>query len=189
MRDVHVLAVHEIESLYVLPEVFAAIADHQGVAQVDATAKYAEAYEDWKRQAQGAEAARVTYQRFKCRLTLSLSSTANLDLPAESMVDARSAVLEQARLSFAEMNPERVWDAEAEIVNAALLSKDPLDFLRIFPGKALVAVAAKKLGLSRERYCELVKEALGAEEGSALWSLGQSLAMSLTRFLPARVAA
>jgi hypothetical protein len=84
-------------------------------------------------------------------------------------------------------HPDQIWDEEVEIVDTAVNSDDSIAFLRVLPGKPLLGPAAGSLGISKERYCEIIKAGLTSGDlGFA--TLRASLNAALTPYLPARQA-
>jgi hypothetical protein len=83
--------------------------------------------------------------------------------------------------------PATIWDKEEAQVTQALATDDPTEFLKTFPGKPLVGPAASSLGLTKERYCELVKIGLGTSSDPAFQTLHRALEDALTPYLPPRL--
>lgn len=71
-------------------------------------------------------------------------------------------------------------------MTAALATDDSSVFLKTLPGKPLIGPAAHSLGLTKERYCELVKMGLGASSDPAFQSLHIALEAALNQYLPPR---
>lgn len=71
-------------------------------------------------------------------------------------------------------------------MSAALATDDPTVFLKTLPGKPLIGPAASSLGLTKERYCELVKIGLGGASDTAFQALHAALDAALAPYLPPR---
>ncbi len=72
-------------------------------------------------------------------------------------------------------------------MNAALVTDEPSIFLKTLPGKPLVGPTAKSLGLTKERYCELVKIGLNNSSDPTFRTLHAALEAALTPYLPPRI--
>lgn len=83
-------------------------------------------------------------------------------------------------------DPATIFDEERARVNAALNGGADA-FLAMFPGKGLIGIAAKAVGLAdKEAYVSLVCKALEAPPGEALHALGSALHATLNAHLPQR---
>lgn len=186
MRDIHVLPVHEIESLYVLPSVFQSIAVHLGHTEIEANTKYANVLDGFRTQLNGTLANKLIYERFKAR-SMMLVERAFIDTADFSdRVALSQQTVKQIRSTLPVTDAEKIWEEESQIVEDALKSNDPLIFLCILPGKPLVGPAASSLGITKERYCNLIKTALVSKETSFI-QLATSLEEALSQYLPPRV--
>ena len=184
IRGVHVLPVHEVESLYVLKPVYLAVAAHLGLA-ASAEQSYASAHQGWKQQVSGTLSNKLISERFKARSMMLLErgfiSTADFN----DRHALQSALTSQIPSTLPVTHPDQICNEEAAIVDTAVGSDDSEAFLRVLPGKPLVGPAAGSLGISKERYCEIIKTGLGSSEvGFA--TLHASLEAALAPYLPAR---
>lgn len=184
--DIHVLPIHEVESLYVLPNVFRAIAIHLGVTQVDADARYASLFDGFRRQMNGTLSNKLIYERYKARSMMLLERAFTEEPNFDDRAALRVSSVQQIRATRPVTSAEDIWEEEVRVVTEALHSSDPIVFLKVLPGKPLVGPAATKLGISKERYCEIVKIALGSKE-SSFAQLASSLEASLSSYLPPRL--
>lgn len=185
LGGIHVLPVHEVESLYVLKPVYCAIAIHTGHSVEVLDNLYSTALNGFKNQMKGQLANKLICERFKARsmMLLERGFTTNTDFINRDTL--RSVLISQIPNNRAVMHPDEIWNEEAAIVDAAIQSDDPLVFLRVLPGKPLVGPAAASLGISKERYCELIKTALGSKDPSFA-ALHDSLQIALSPHLPTR---
>lgn len=181
--DLFVLPFHEIESLYVLPAVFLSIAAHMGKAS-EAEGMYRRAFEEFKRTVKP-HCARLIYERFRARWDLVSNRRASRPKDFSDTSRVRDEALAAITQAMSSQDAGETWAAEEAVVNGAIESAEPPLFLRIFPGKPLVAVAAKELGLRPDAYCELVKTGLGTSEGS-MAQLSADLEAAFVDHLPAR---
>lgn len=185
IEGVHVLPVHEIESLYVLKPVYAAIAVHAGHAQDSVDNLYKSALDGFKRQMHGALSNKLICERFKARSMMLLERGFSSTIDFQDRIATKNALVSQIPSVRAVTDPGSIWDEEEALVESALLSDDALLFLRVLPGKPLVGPAASSLGLSKTRYCELIKTALGSDD-PALSVLKSALEDALRPYLPSR---
>lgn len=187
LHDIHVLPVHEIESLYTIPPVFKAIAIHIGNSEEDANIKYNSLFDKFKTHMNGTLSNKLIYERFKAHSMMLLERAFNSVLDFDDQSLLRNQTTSQIRATRPVTDAEDIWDTESHIVNSALQSNDPSTFLKVLPGKPLIGLAASCLGLKKELYCELVKTALGSKEES-FRKLAESLESALSSYLPPRSA-
>lgn len=185
VNGVHVLPVHEIESLYVLKAVYAAVAVHSGHSLASIDGLYASVMDGFRRQMNGTLANKLICERFKARSMMLLERGFSATVDFHDRVSLKAALIEQIPNVRAVTTPGAIWDEEETVVQDALMSNDPLHFLRVLPGKPLVGPAASSLGLSKERYCELIKLALSSTD-PAFATLGNALEDALRGYLPSR---
>ena len=181
---VHVLPVHEVESLFVLKPVYAAIASHLGRgAQVEAL--YETLLSGFKKQMTGTIATKLICERYKARsmMLLERGFSTQSDFHDRSML--RAEMICQLPQTRAVLHPGELWDEEQSRVDAALASDDSVHFLKVLPGKPLVGPAASSLGITKERYCELIKVALTSNE-AAFAAFRSALESALDSYLPPR---
>lgn len=184
--DIHVLPVHEVESLYVLPNVFRAIALHIGLSENDADKRYTSLFDGFRKQMNGSLANKLIYERFKARSMMLLERAFNETTDFKDRDTLRNQTVSQIHATRPVINAGEIWDDESKVVEDALQSNDPVIFLKVLPGKPLVGPAASCLGLTKERYCEIVKSALGSSEASFA-KLAASLDLALSHYLPPRL--
>lgn len=175
------LKVHEVETLYSLPGVVAAVARHLGTS-LDLVAynnKVVGAYNDQDRH-------RVVIERWKSIINAALTGvvykvstkTESLEIIAASVPD----LFDQNNWSF---SPQALLAAEKARVEA--LFQAPLtnldELLRLMPGKQLRGLPASALGIAPQTYDDLVIAALVAEDGK-LAELGGEIRHALTPYIP-----
>ena len=84
-----------------------------------------------------------------------------------------------------QVDPEIVFDEESKLIQESLTT-DENSFLKILPGKNMLSIAANILGITVERYKELVHSALGSETDSEFSVLGKMIESALESYLPPR---
>lgn len=190
LPGIHVLSVHEIESLYVLKEVYAAIAVHSGHNRDAVDGLYANLFEQFKRRVTSSVTNKLICERFKAKSMLLLERAFGSPVDYSDRTAVRSTLISEIPMTLPVTSPGSIWDEEERLVSMALQSSNPMDFLKVFPGKPLLGPAASSLGLTQERYCELVKIGLGSSAGSgtdtAFNTLRDALVTALTPYLPVR---
>jgi AAA domain, putative AbiEii toxin, Type IV TA system/Protein of unknown function (DUF4435) len=189
LANIHVLPVHEVESLYVLKPVYAAIAIHAGHKSEKIDALYADAFSGFKQQMRGVLANKLISERFKARSLMLVERAFATKVDFADRVTLKTTLVAEIPKVLSVTAPSTIWDEEEAIVNAALESDDPTAFLKVLPGKPLIGPAAASLGLSKERYCELLKAGLGEPSDPVFKTLNASLEAALNSYLPSRRAA
>lgn len=178
-----ILDVHEVESLYVLPEVFSSVAAHLGKT-AEAASLYAQALGEMKRSTSGVIEEKLVEQRYKARYR------AELERAVFAARAERSASVEDhathSSQAIASIDARAIAVAERAMVRDALNSADAIVFLRIAPGKGLIHIAARVLGMTKESYCELVQSALESPPESELGRIGRQIQGALAPHLPPR---
>lgn len=174
------LRVHEIESLFCLPEVVRAVAAHlnQGfdeLAYGNALSETVDANQERS----------IVVQRWKAAIEPRLGSlvstvTARQHATISEIAETIPAIFDVSKWAF---NPAEMLNQEASDVRAAM-SGGTLELLRVVPGKQFLPVAARSVGMGASPYVELVAGALrGADK---LRELGQAIEAALISYLPAR---
>lgn len=186
LANVHVLPVHEIESLYVLKPVFAAIAIHAGHKPETVDGLYANAFAGFKQQMSGALANKLICERFKARSLMLIERAFATKVDFNDKGALRKVLIAEIPRTQPVTEPQTIWNDEEARVSAALATDDPTLFLKTLPGKPLVGPAASSLGLTKERYCELVKIGLGGASDIAFQALHAALEAALNPYLPPR---
>jgi ABC-type cobalamin/Fe3+-siderophores transport system ATPase subunit len=186
LANVHVLPVHEIESLYVLKPVYAALAVQAGHKAETIETLYANALAGFKRQMAGTIANKLICERFKARSLMLVDRAFATAVDFSDRESLRASLIAEIPRTVPAAKPETIWDEEERLVNEALASDDPTTFLRVLPGKPLVGTAAGTLGLTKERYCELLKMGLGSASDPTFQALHTALECALAPYLPPR---
>lgn len=188
LANVHVLPVHEVESLYVLKPVYTAVALHAGHKEETIDGLYANAFAGFKRQMSGTLANKLICERFKARSLMLVERAFASTVDFSDRAGLRSILIAEIPRTAPAAEPERIWDEEERVVNDALASDDPSVFLKVLPGKPLIGPAAATLGLTKERYCDLLKSGLGSSSDPTFLALHSALDTALAPYLPPRQA-
>jgi hypothetical protein len=83
-------------------------------------------------------------------------------------------------------NPATIFREERKLLEDAVASTEPTQFLTLFPGKVFFPIAAESLGIKPSTYRELVNNALVAPDNSDLSGLKKSIESVLSQYLPPR---
>ncbi len=177
-KSVLVLKVHEIESLFCLPEVVAAVARHL------AKSFDADAYFDAiKANITDQQKHRVIIERWKNRVEPELTGIVrkinNRTKPVDELLTEMVATFDQANWGF---SPTDVLNEEKVRVEGASTIED---YLALLPGKSFVSVASNSLGQTQNAYKELVVSAILSNDGP-LFALGCELETAISDYLPPR---
>jgi len=179
---VHPLEVHEVETLFCLPGVVAAVAKHLGT-EFDAGSyeqSVVSAYSDEDRD-------RVVIERWKVRVERELgkivSSVSTKSESLQSITAALPTIFDQTTWS---VSPQTILAEEKARVENLFNVERPnvLEIMMIMPGKNLRALPPGVVGMKPSAYDKLVINALRAEERK-LKQLGEDLRTALKPSIPA----
>lgn len=184
-KSVHVLPVHEIESLLCLEGLFIAVAKHFGKPKPEDL--YADLITRAKSKFQGELLTYQVSERFKHRVENEFFATRNGPKPKSSMNDTEEHYAQSLGPNGWQTPPENLFRAEKEVVENAL---DGLteDLLKVFPGKVFFNEIYDVLGIKSKAYVNLMCQALRATEDTAapLHILGKEVEKALEPVLPPR---
>jgi ABC-type cobalamin/Fe3+-siderophores transport system ATPase subunit len=181
--QLHVLRVHEVEHLYVLKDVFRAVAMHTAHPEDKVDSLYSKAFEEFKRRSRGMIANKLIRERFRASSMMVFERGFSTTSDTSDRATLRASM---TRKMESVPSAEELWDREEKVVDDALNSDDPLAFLRVIPGKnGIIEAAAKILGIREERYCELIRVALTSREES-MAPMRKALEEALSPHLPER---
>jgi hypothetical protein len=186
--SVHVLPVHEVESLFCLHDVFVALASHMGQPAGAAEQRYANYLGRIRAMAAGGFLAKQISERVKGRLAPSLQSALS-DVPVTDDLNALRMAFDLAgQLPSIPKEIAAAFAEERQRVEHAATAIDPQTTLAVLPGKPLVDLACRELGLNSQSLMELVEAALRSE-GNDQRELRSALEMALEPYLPPRFVA
>jgi len=178
------LPVHELENIYCLPGLFKVIGQHLSVSNIDN--RYDEFIANAKGHFKEELLAKQIVERFKCRCSGGLDTVLN-DLKVIADLNALESqfvnILQPGNWGF---NPSTIFREERNLLENALASTEPMQFLTLFPGKVFLKIAARSLGIELSTYRELVNNALVADDKSDLSGLKKSIESALSQYLPPR---
>lgn len=179
---VGVLPVHEIECLFVLPDVVQAVATH--LSKDFSESIYLETLrtsisEEQRRQ--------IAIQRWKAavepRLAGLVAATSKRGNSIEQLVGDMPDIFNHQKWDF---SPEQILRDEASRVDSVLLSTaDPIATLAVIPGKSLLPLAAFCVGMDLPTYVDLVINNLRSSDPKPN-ILRDSLVEALGQYLPQR---
>ena len=155
-KGVHPIEVHEVEALYLLQSCFVAVARQLLMDESTANQRFDDFVCSARNQAASDEV-RVAVERAKQRIYDELSK--HLDkVSYATPTNARSGIELAFAARTSAVDAGKVFDEEMLATVSAARGGNVADLLRIFPGKALVGLASQVLGVSREKYCELLEK-------------------------------
>ena len=179
-QGLHMLPVHEVESLFALPAVVAAVCKHLGAdfdpgklpakSTVSDDQANAVMLSRWKR-------------RLEPRLEGLLSSFDGRGKDGVQIASEMPAIFDHTNWSF---SPAQFLTDEAAAVSSARAGSDVIEFLRVFPGKQMLPVAALVAELRPDAYRRLVVQAVAGTLGND--TLTAEIVAALEPMLPARFA-
>lgn len=181
-NSLHVLDVHEVESIFCLPSVVSAVAKHLGKVLDPAAykTKLGTAISESDRR-------KIVLERWKRRLEPNLeglvSSVSSKTKSIEDIGQDIPEIFDHSKWSF---SPEKILAEEKARVDASFPNGSVDAILQLASGKKLLALAAGSVGLNVDAYKTLIVSALKPGEDEALVKLGQSLEAALAPHLPAR---
>jgi energy-coupling factor transporter ATP-binding protein EcfA2 len=178
---VTMLEVHEVESLFCLPAVVAAVCTHLGQTLDEATYRSALA-----NTVSADQRHQLIIERWKRRIEPHLQGLVSGVSARKSSVAELIADLPQVFDHTAwDFSPQGFLEEERTRVEAAIPSGPLTEILRIVPGKQLLPVAARHTGLAIDAYVKLICDALRPPAGD-LAALGTALEAALSPYLPPR---
>ena len=179
--EVKVLAVHEAETLLCPPSVVSSVCQHVSRPFDESAYRVALAATVSEPQCQ-----QIIIERWKQRLEPHLeglvAGVSGRSTPVADLVVELPNVFDYTKWAF---SPEGFLIEERERVEAAVPDGPLDDFLAIVPGKQLVPIAARQVGMQTDGYTKLILDALGGESGN-LKALGEKIESALAGYLPAR---
>ena len=180
-RTVRSLEVHEVENLFCLPGVFLSVARHLGISSNDADSAYKSFLENIKGQFTGDLLSKQVTERVKRRCEHEFWKALN----STRLVSEATSFARSLDPSGWETSIEAIVGEEKQRLDDALQGAHA-EINRYFPGKVFIKQAGKALGMSSERYCEIVCTALAAPT-EELSELSRGLEDALRDYLPSRI--
>jgi len=180
------LPVHELENIYCLPGVFKAIGQHLSLEIPDIDNLYDEFIAQSKGRFKGEVLAKQIIERFKRRCSGGLDTVVNNLEVIGDLTVLESQCVNTLQPSNWDFIPEAIFREERQLMENALTSTEPMQFLTLFPGKVFLRIATQSLGLEPSAYRKLVNKALVADDSSDLAGLKKSLESVLSEYLPPR---
>lgn len=183
-EGVQPLLLHEVESLFALPELVAAVAKHNA-KEFDAAAyavKLHQAVTDDQRDA-------LVIQRWKAivepHLAGLVSNTSKRGVSPTQLAANLPGILDVATWTFA---PAAILEEQQRVVVDAFTQTDVMAILALAPGKPFLPVAARAVGMDVESYTNLIVKSLRTSN-VAEQPLREAIVAALGPYLPARAVA
>ena len=191
--EVHVLPVHEVESLICIKSVFIALAKQVGLSESDANSKYVEFLESARNKFSGLFLNKQILERAKRKTELSVRGMLNQVPPHDDIEHVKNSYTEALNVERWGFSPTQVFEDETTRLNSALSSNNE-EFLKLFPGKTIHGMAAEKIGISTDRVYALLSSALNIPDeperqpssSAVLLPLKNDLIVALDGILPIR---
>jgi len=183
-EGVQPLLLHEVESLFALPELVAAVAKHNA-KEFDAAAyavKLHQAVTDDQRDA-------LVIQRWKAivepHLAGLVSNTSKRGVSPTQLAANLPGIFDVATWTFA---PAAILEEQQRVVVDAFTQTDVMAILALAPGKPFLPVAARAVGMDVESYTNLIVKSLRTSN-VAEQPLREAIVAALGPYLPARAVA
>ncbi|PGR00697.1 AAA family ATPase [Priestia megaterium] len=158
------LAVHEFESLFLLPDVFKNVCIHLGVENPDE--KYIEFLKRAKEGFNKSKAKEIL-ERAKKHFEFHSIKALNGLKPSLDLDDLEVRFIDALNPKNWEMNPSNFFNEEKVRIESALELESPTeDFLRLLPGKSMIQKAAEVLGVNKDIYMKIVFKLSEQETGN-----------------------
>jgi hypothetical protein len=176
------LKVHEVETLFALPDVVSAVAKHHGQSldKVAYEQSLVASYSDKDRH-------KVILERWKRRVEARLVGvTASVSAKNESLDSIAAEIPHIFDHQSWDFQPQQLLKDEKDRVESALRSSSTFDLaevLGLMPGKQLLPVASQRVGFNVLKYTDLIINALRGEN-PRLADLGQEIRGALEPYLP-----
>lgn len=181
--EVHVLPVHEVESLLCLRPLFLAVADHLGKTLGEAERLYDEFLSEASSRFVGELRLKQASERFRMRCTDQFYQALNGLTVYDNEDEVRAAHARALEPGLWSISPGPLFDEELAVVDSAI-GEGGLELLRVLPGKVYFPKLASKLGIDKSTYVELISDSLLADSGESLFSLGDRVRRCLADILP-----
>ncbi len=176
---VNALKVHEVESLFCLPDVVAAVAQHlsRGFSRGDYLKRLSDSVTAPERH-------KVIIERWKRRLEPNLvglvASIKAKPKPIEDIINELPTMFDHTAWSF---SPEKMLEEESTKVEALSPTGSIDEFLKLLPGKRFLNLAVKTVGMQDDAYIDLVINAVQGKDKN-LAALSATLRNALLNYLP-----
>jgi energy-coupling factor transporter ATP-binding protein EcfA2 len=177
------LPVHEVESLFAVEGVVAAVCAH--VRQPFDAATYASALSE---AVSVSERHAIIVRRWQARMEPQLRTLLNgvgRDETVDALIASLPALFDHTGWSF---NPQDMLEEEKATVEGAIPGSDIARLLALAPGKYLLPVATRMARLDKTTYKTLVIDALRQPEDPTFKALAPAIIAALTPLLPSRQA-
>lgn len=183
--SIHVLQVHELESLLCLKGVFRGVAKYLKIADSEIEQKYADFIKKVKGSFQGLLYNKQVLERAKQRGESEILKELNKVPPEEKLDDMKKRFLS----AFGGKEPKVVFEEEESRVKQAINGSCD-ELLKVFPGKSYINHALRELGINRELFMNIIVKALSipaeAKSTDQLVDLKRDLITTLEIHLPSR---
>jgi hypothetical protein len=183
-----VLPTHEVESLLCLREVAAAVARHQGRADIEFTSIYS-TFECKVRSAFiGGRLHKHLMERIKADINGHLDGIMNSVALSPDVGTLKASLVSDFGERIGKVNVGKIFDEQKAYVDA-MLAKPAAGFLKVLPGKDCLKFLTGELGVTEDVYVDLVCAALREPDGKeepTFKRLKDDLVAALSPHLPPR---
>ena len=184
---IHVLPAHEVEGLLARPEVAEIIAEHLAISNF--TYRYEQFRSKICNKYSGVLLNKVVLERAKRDVDVRLLGLANSASPDASRDITRSNFTAAVDIIRSIPDTGALYDEHDQIARDALNSGDCSEILKVFPGKENLGLLVRELDVTKERYIEIILQALAQPDVGGVASLEPlrvKLISALAAHLPPR---
>ena len=183
-KEIFVLPVHEVENVFCLKEIVLAVAEHLGNDDKSSSAIYEEFMSEAVTRFKGKVLNKQILERYKRKFVYEVNAMLN-QLDVLEDIDAMQTQQASVVGSSDYMKElSGLFSHEKTLMETALSNPD--EFIKLFPGKPVISIVAKKLKIEKEAYVDLICNSLTSKEGEVLFNLGKKVETCLNKYLPKR---
>jgi len=185
--EVHVLLVHEVESLFCLPSVFSAYAKYLQVPDTEIPDRYNKFIEKAKNNFKGILYNKQILERVKKRIEYIYLKSLNSVAPQDDLDKMKLALVSALDPMNWSLDLSSIYEEEKQIIDMAL-NGTPQEFLKVLPGKSYFSHAMHELDTTPEGFMRILTSAFQvsgtSKENESLLSLRRETIIALKNHLP-----
>lgn len=185
LDPIHVLKVHEIESLFCIKDVFLIVGEYLGRTVIELNSYYeqiVDEFSDYFKENE-LEKNKIILERVKQKTEWQSKNLLNsVNDPSKKIDDIKLDYLNALKIENWSFVPGDFFDEEKNNVNTILDVKDVDDLLKVFPGKIFFGKITQKLGTTPDTFLSIVILILKNSESN----LRDKMILALKSHLPAQ---
>jgi len=182
-KDIHVLPVHELESLLCIKKLFIIVGKRNGKSEEELEIAYFEVIDEIVShftQNGGLEKKRF-WKSCKQRTEWQSKNLLNsINDPSKSFDEIKTDYLNALKVENWNFSPETFFDEEVANIETILSNKNTDDLLKVFPGKTFFGKLVQKLGVQQTVFLNIIISALNNPESD----IKNDIVLALNDYLP-----